>query len=63
MVDALQKVEISDCPRCGGTHNAVAEYLVNPPDDEDWRFWAACPVVEQPVMIAADDDGNLTGET
>lgn len=67
MSDSHRKVTISECPRCRGDHPAVVELLVNPPaddeTDEDWTYWAQCPTTDQPLFIAEDDDGNLTGET
>lgn len=42
---------LNNCPRCGGTHQAIeADRLTNPVLGE-WTHWGTCPTTGQPVLF------------
>ncbi|MFB6371622.1 MAG: hypothetical protein ABEN55_00570 [Bradymonadaceae bacterium] len=62
-MNAQKQVMIEECPRCGCDHPTTLERMMQKGDGEgDWEWWGMCPVVEQPVLVAEDENGNLSDE-
>lgn len=45
------RVNVSGCQRCQSTHHDLEfKPLTNPADE--FKFWAMCPEIDEPVMLA-----------
>jgi hypothetical protein len=54
---AERVVSIHQCARCGGKHEAIEfKPLSNAPDE--WKFFAMCPTLNQPIMVAITSEGT-----
>lgn len=57
MIYVLQTklVNVKHCQRCGTNHNNLKFLeLFNPVDD--WKYWAMCPVMDQPILLKIRQD-------
>lgn len=49
------RVNVNQCQRCGNDHPAMVFWeLTNPADN--YKYWALCPVTDEPVMLAVYPD-------
>lgn len=56
------KVKISNCARCGGTHEDLefAE-LSRPMVEAKHTHWAMCPTVNEPIMLRIVEEHTKRG--
>lgn len=51
------KINVRSCQRCGTDHYKLEfQTLEHPADNYNW--WATCPIVKEPVLLAITTDGE-----
>ena len=51
------KVTVRCCQRCGQDHIDLEFKDISNPSDE-WKFWAMCPLLSQPILLKVEKDLN-----
>jgi len=52
-------VDIDECPRCNNFHDHLEVSEIDPPetiDGEECRWWATCPMTDEPIFLKGDDE-------
>ena len=50
---ANARISVSDCARCGGSHELWCLQLAKP--CESFTHWAQCPTTLEPILVRFDD--------
>lgn len=54
MEQVVLLLDVRNCVRCGGDHDAVEVKPLTRPSEE-WGYWAMCPAVNEPIMMAVEE--------
>lgn len=54
--------KIERCARCGEDHESICFQPFSKPLEElpGWRYWAMCPVQQEPILMCVEEDTNAS---